>query len=431
MVGAAVGTALEWFDWGIYGTFLPFFSTQFFNPKDPVAAQLSTWLVFAVGFLARPAGGIFFGHFADTKGRKACMVLVSFCAGVGALLIGLAPSYTQIGIGAAILLVLGRVIQGFAHGGEQPTAGAFISEVSKPSNRGAWASIIYVFGNSGSAIGLLLAALLTTVLTNANMGAYGWRIAFLIGAVGSFGAMLYRMRMKESEIFSAQTGEKPNLWAEIWKARKKALQIIGMVLGMTVAFYLATTVLSAYHVNVLGPKMGLYDATTGAALPGGMAKTAYAAQVNWTSLGVLVVYIILLPFWGWLSDKVGRKPILWKSTIGIALVAYPLLSWLNGDIVRLAIAMGTMLILMGGASAIFPAVMAEVVPTRIRTLGVALPYALATALFGGTAPYMQQWMSANWGITSFAWYVIALMVVSTIAVATIPETKGIDLRDVK
>ncbi len=432
IVGAAAGTALEWFDWGIYGTFLPFFSTQFFNPKDTFAANLGAWLVFAVGFLARPLGGIIFGQIADTRGRKASMVLCSMAAGIGALVIAVSPTYATIGIGAAFLLVIGRVIQGFAHGGEQPTAGAFISEVSKPHNRGAWASIIYVFGNSGSAIGILLAALLTTILSNANMAGWGWRIAFGIGAVGSFAAMAYRMRMKESEVFSTQDkSTKPNLWAEIWKARKKALQIIGMVLGMTVAFYLATTVLSAYHINVLGAKLYGYDPQTGAAGPQGITKTAYAAQVNWTALAVLIIYILLLPLWGMLSDKIGRKPILWKSTIGIALVAIPLLTWINGEIWRLGVTMGTMLILMGGASAIFPAVMAEVVPTRIRTLGVALPYALSTALFGGTAPYLQQWMSAQWGIASFAWYVVALMVISSLVVATIPETKGIDLRDVK
>lgn len=432
MVGAALGTALEWFDWGIYGTFLPFFSTQFFNPKDPFASQLSAWLVFAVGFLARPLGGIIFGHIADTQGRKRSMVLVSAAAGIGAALIALSPTYETIGILAAVLLVVGRVIQGFAHGGEQPSAGAFISEVSTPSNRGAWASIIYVFGNTGSAIGILLAALLTSVLANASMQAFGWRIAFAIGAVGSFGAMLYRMRMKETEIFKQQAaGEKPNLWPEMWKARTKALQIIGMVLGMTVAFYLATTVLSAYHINVLGQKLYGWDPATGAAGAAGISKTAYAAQVNWTSLGVLIFYIVLLPMWGWLSDKIGRKPVLWKSTVGIALVAVPLMSWLDGEIYRLAIVMAVFLVLMGGASAIFPAVMAEVVPTRIRTIGVALPYALSTALFGGTAPYLQQWMSAQWGITSFAWYVVLMMVLSTLAVASIPETKGIDLRDVK
>ncbi|HQA79053.1 MAG TPA: MFS transporter [Propionicimonas sp.] len=433
MVGAAVGTALEWFDWGIYGTFLPFFSTQFFNPKDAFAANLSAWLIFAVGFLARPLGGIIFGQIADTRGRKASMVLTSAAAGIGALLIAIAPTYAQIGIGAALLLTLARLVQGFAHGGEQPSAGAFISEVSKPHNRGAWASIIYVFGNTGSAIGILLAALLTSVLGNADMGGWGWRVAFAIGAVGSFGAMLYRMRMKETELFTnqAKTAEKPKLWAEIWKARKKAFQIIGMVLGMTVAFYLATTVLSAYHVNVLGAKLYGYNPSSGAAGPLGVSKTAYASQVSWVSFGVLVVYIITLPLWGWLSDKIGRKPILWKSTVGVAVAAVPLLTWINGEIWRLAVAMGLLLVLMGGASAIFPAVMAEIVPTRIRTLGVALPYALSTAIFGGTAPYLQQWMSGTWGPASFGWYVVALMIISTLVVASIPETKGIDLRDVK
>ena len=122
---------------------------------------------------------------------------------------------------------------------------------------------------------------------------------------------------------------------------------------------------------------------------------------------------------------------MWYTTVGIALVTVPLLTWLNGEIYRLGIAVGVMLLLLGGASAIFPALMAEIVPTQIRTTGVALPYALATGIFGGTAPYLQQWMSTNWGANTFGWYVAAMMVISAITVLTIPETKGIDMRDVK
>lgn len=433
MLAAALGTGMEWFDWGIYGIFLPFFAISFFDPEHALAASLGAWVVFAVGFLARPVGGILFGRIGDLRGRKRSMVLVSAAAGIGSTIIALGPTFEQIGIFAALLLVTARIIQGLAHGGEMPAAGAFISEVSKPHNRGAWSSIIYVFGNIGQGVGFLLAALLTTLLSNSAMVSWGWRIAFGIGALGSFAAMFYRMSVKETAVFAVEQAKKPKpqIWKEIWKARKKALQIIGMSIGLTVTFYLATTVLGAYHINILGQQLYGWDPQTGAAGAAGITKTDYAAQVNWVTLGVLIPYIASLPLLGWLSDKIGRKPIMWYTTVGIALVTVPLLTWLNGEIYRLGIAVGVMLLLLGGASAIFPALMAEIVPTQIRTTGVALPYALATGIFGGTAPYLQQWMSTNWGANTFGWYVAAMIVISAITVLTIPETKGIDMRDVK
>lgn len=311
LFGAAFGTALEWYDWGIYGTFAPFFAAQFFPAEDRIAALLGAWAVFFVGFVARPVGGWYFGHVSDTIGRKRSMVLTAACAGGGALIIGLAPGYATIGLLAPALLVLGRIIQGLAHGGEMPAAGAFIGEVAKPENRGAWSSIIYIFGTIGGSAGVLLGAILARNLSPEAMNGYGWRIAFIIGAIGSFGAMLYRMRMRETAIFEAQTGdagqggtvkEKPNLLAEVWKARRKALQIIGLTVGLTVAYYLWTTVLTAYHISVLGPQTAGYD------------RASYNSNVLWATLAANVWFIATLPFWGMLSDRIGRKPVVWTAT---------------------------------------------------------------------------------------------------------------------
>ena len=199
--GIGSGNAMEWFDWGVYTTFTPFFASQFFHSGDPVSDVLKTLIVFAVGFIARPFGGLLFGWIADKKGRKLSMTLTVALAAAGSLVIGLSPSYALIGVGASIILVLARLAQGLAHGGELPSAQTYIAEAAPRERRGLWSSLIYFSGTIGQLAGTLLAAILSTVLTQDAMTAYGWRIPFVLGGVFGLYALYMRLRMHETEVF--------------------------------------------------------------------------------------------------------------------------------------------------------------------------------------------------------------------------------------
>lgn len=309
------------------------------------------------------------------------MILTAGAAGLGALLIAVAPTYAAVGILAPILLVVRRTIQGLAHGGEMPAAGAFIAEVAKPDNRGAWSSLIYVFGTIGASFGVLLGAILAQTISPDDLNSWGWRLAFGLGALGSFAAMLYRMRMRETEIFTKQVAAQgvpqESLLKAVWRARGTAIKIIGLTVGLTVGYYLWTTVLTAYHISVLGPQTPSYH------------RGSYNSSVLWVTLAANVWFILTLPVWGIVSDRIGRKPVLWIATIGTAIVSVPLLGWVDGSIFRLGVTLFIANFFTAAAASIFPGLLTELVPTRIRTIGVGVSYAIAVALCGGTAPYLR------------------------------------------
>lgn len=419
VVGTGVGNALEWFDWGIFAIFAPFFATQFFNPKDPVSAFLSTLIVFAVGFAARPLGGFVFGWLSDRRGRKFSMAATVGASALGSILIAVAPTYGQVGVLASLVLVGARLIQGLAHGGELPSAQTYVSEFASKESRGLWASLIYVSGTIGNVAGVIVGAILTTVLTKADMQAYGWRIPFVIGGVFGIYALVMRSRMQETEHFEAEVeadaGDaggptvapaKAPIWPQIVRHRKQAAQVIGLTVGLTVAFYTWAIAAPAYAIAKLGidPRQAL-----------------------WAGVVANLVFIAILPLWGVLSDRVGRKPILLTSALGMALVSFPLNAFLQDSALQLAIAMIVALVFIAGSAAIVPAVYAEMFPTRIRTIGVGIPYSIAVAMFGGTAPYLQAWLGKSVSPTAFTAYSVVLLCISAAVIMRIPETRGKDL----
>ncbi|HBO54952.1 MAG TPA: MFS transporter [Janibacter terrae] len=411
VVGTGVGNALEWFDWGIFAIFSPFFATQFFNPDDPVSAFLSTLIVFAVGFAARPFGGFLFGWISDRRGRKFAMAATVGAAALGSILIAVAPTYGQIGVFASLVLVLARLIQGLAHGGELPSAQTYVSEFADNHNRGLWASLIYVSGTLGNVLGVLVGVVLTGMLSTADMQSYGWRIPFVIGGLFGIYALVMRSRMHETVHFEAEIEPTadggPSLWSEIWTHRASAAKVIGLTVGLTIAFYTWAIAAPAHAIATLGID---------------------AQHALWAGVVANLVFIAILPAWGALSDRIGRKPVFMASALGMAAVSFPLNSYLQDSAVQLAVSMIVALVFVAAAAAILPAVFAEMFPTRIRTIGVGIPYSIAVALFGGTAPYLQAWMGKEIGPNAFVTYSVAMLLVSAAVVLTMKETKGTDLR---
>lgn len=414
LVATGLGNALEWYDWAIYATFAPFFASQLFNNADPLSAVLATLAVFAIGFLARPLGGFVFGWIGDRVGRKASMTLTVGLASLGSLLIAVTPTFATIGAWASVMLLVARLIQGLSHGGELPSAQTYVSEMAPKERRGFWSSFVYVSGTTGVLFGTLLGAVLTVIFSKEEMLAWGWRIPFALGAVCGVYALIMRMRMEETKVFSkasdsSKAGAKavhPPMWAQIVKHRKQAIQVVCMGMGVGVAYYIWGVAAPTYASTSLGIDKG---------------------QALWAGVGANVVFIASLPFWGKLSDRVGRKPVLWMSTLGAALMFFPMTWLLRDSAWQLFVAMTVMLVLLGGNAAIAPAVFAELFPTTIRTVGVAIPYSLQVAIFGGTAPYLQTWLNSLVGPTAFTVYAVVLLLVAAGVLFTVAETKGKDL----
>lgn len=406
LFATGLGNALEWFDWGIYSSFAVFFAPQIFSPKDPLAALLGAMAIFAVGFVARPVGGWLFGLLADRKGRKSTMLLTVALASVGSLLIAVVPTYQAAGALAAVVLLAARLIQGLAHGGEAPSAQTYLSEAAPRERRGLWASLIYFSGTLGICIGLLLGVVLGLILPKADMAAWGWRLPFLVGALLGLYTFIARSRMPETEVFTEASGRREPAWPAIRANWRSALRVIGLAVGATVCYYVwsVAVVQQAVLFHKMDPTLAL------------MASVASN-----------LVLVATLPFWGRFSDRFGRRVSLMVGT-GVPMVLFvPLNAMIGSSFLSLFVPATIILVFMGANLASSPAVMAELFPTRIRTVGVAIPYSVAVAVFGGTAPYLQPWANAVFGPLVFSVYVMILLAVSTVVAFTLPETKGKDL----
>lgn len=409
LIATAMGNTLEWYDWGIYSIFAIYFATQVFSPTDNIAALLGAMAVFAAGFIARPVGGLLFGWVADHLGRRVSMISTVGLASAGSLMIALVPTYDVAGLWSALILLAAQLIQGLAHGGEMPTAQTYIAETAPPARRGLWSSLIYVSGTSGIVIGLVMGVMLDALLSDQIMAAWGWRIPFVIGAVVGLCTMLARSRLKETETFE-KAQEKPRMWLEVKKNRSSAARVIGLGVGGAVCYYVWSVSAVQQAVLVHG-------------MPQGTAMLA--------SVLANIVLIISLPFWGRFSDRFGRRPAMIIGT-GVPLVLFvPLQYMLGSGFWSLFVPSTVILVMMGAGLANTPAIFAELFPTRVRTIGVAVPYSVAAAVFGGTAPYLQSWLNTSYGPVPFNVYATVLLIVSTVFAIRLPETRGTDLNDVR
>lgn len=409
VVGTGIGNAVEWYDWAIYATFTPFIASQLFSKSDPASAVLSTLAIFAVGFVARPFGGFLFGWIGDRVGRKASMTLAVGLASLGSLMIGIAPTFAAVGAWASLMLLVARLVQGLAHGGELPSSQTYLSEMAPKEHRGFWATLIYTSGTVGILFGTLLGAILNMALSTEVMNAWGWRIPFLIGAAMGLYALIMRARLHETDVFEGETTaeKRAPIWPQIVRHRKQALQVIGLTVGLTVIYYIWGVVAPSYATTALKIDRG---------------------EALWAGVIGNIVFIAALPVWGKLSDRIGRKKVLWAGAIGSAVMHFPMTWLLKDSAWQLAVGMSVMLIFIAASAAIVPAVYAELFPTSIRTVGVGVPYSICVAVFGGTAPYLQQWLGTTLHLPNlFNVYAVVLLAVSAAFVFTLPETKGKDL----
>ncbi|MCU5379728.1 MFS transporter [Bacillus cereus] len=394
----SVGNLIEWYDWYVYSAFAVYFSAEFFPKGDPTSQLLNTAAIFAVGFLMRPIGSLLMGRYADRHGRRAALTLSITVMAGGSLIIACTPSYESIGIMAPIILVLARLLQGLSLGGEYGTSATYLSEMASSGRRGFYSSFQYVTLVAGQMVALGVQIVLQQLLSEPDMKAWGWRIPFIIGAMGAVAVLWLRRTMDESEQFSnikSQKRENAGTVRALMKHPKAVLTVVGLTLGGTVAFYTYTTYLQKFMVNTVGlPK----------------------EVVSWINFAALLIFVVLQPIAGLLSDKIGRRPLLMAFGILGTLLTAPIFFFLEKTTEPMVafLLMMVGLIIVTGYTSINAIVKAELFPTEIRALGVGLPYALTVAIFGGTAEFIALWLKSIGMESLFYFYVAGCIAISFI-----------------
>ncbi|MFF7729005.1 MFS transporter [Streptomyces sp. NPDC008001] len=403
LAAASVGNAAEWYDWYAYSFLAVYFADRIF-PKgsgNSLVPLLSAFAVFAVGFFMRPVGGLLMGAVADRRGRRAALTVTILFMGAGSLLLALTPTYAATGVLAPVVLVVARLIQGLSVGGEFAASTTFLVESAGPGRRGLFASFQYVSTTIGQLLASGTAALLAHLLTEGQMGDWGWRVPFLIGAVISLAGFWIRQGAEETHTVPGKAAERPAVFEALRRHPRESLLICGITAGGTLAYYTWTTYLPAYaQVNAGFGK--------GDALAVGTISLAFFAALQ--------------PLGGLLSDRVGRKPLLIGFAGGFAVLAVPLLHAIGSSFVSLLLVQCAGMVLLTGYTSISAAVNAEVFPARVRAAGIGFPYSLTVALFGGTAPYLGTWFKDSGHPGAFPWYVAGLCLVSGCVYVILPET---------
>ncbi|MFF2550121.1 MFS transporter [Nocardia sp. NPDC058058] len=406
----SIGNLVEWYDWYVYAAFSVYFAKSFFPDGDPTAQLLSTAAVFAVGFLMRPIGGWALGRYADRFGRRAALTLSVTVMAAGSLIIAATPSYATIGLAAPVILLLARLLQGLSVGGEYATSATYLSEVASAGKRGFYSSFQYVTLVAGQLTALGVQLVLLQFLSSAQMYSWGWRIPFLIGAFGAIVVMLLRRGMDESASFRAesaapQTKSNRGSLRVLLQYPRECLLVVGLTLGGTVAFYTYTTYMQKYMVNTSG-----------------ISKPTAA----WINFAALLVFVVLQPIAGALSDRIGRRKLLITFGVLGTLGTVPLMTLLGdtrNPFAAFAL-MLTALVIITGYTSINAIVKAELFPTRIRALGVGLPYALTVAIFGGTAEMIALALKKAGHESLYFWYVSACVLISLVTYFFMRETSA-------
>jgi MHS family alpha-ketoglutarate permease-like MFS transporter len=404
IVGGSAGNLVEWFDWYIYAAFTLYFAPSFFPKGDQTAQLLSSAAVFAVGFVMRPIGAYVFGIYADRKGRKAGLTLSVSMMCAGSLMIAAAPTYVSAGLLSPAILVLARMIQGLSLGGEYGSSATYLSEMAGRERRGFWSSFQYVTLIAGQLVALALLLLLQSLLPEAALEQWGWRLAFVAGALLAVVVFVIRRRLSESPSFDAKSSKISSGRSLLRDHPREALLVMALTAGGTLAFYAYTTYMQKYLANTVG-----FDRPTASRI-----MTA-----------ALFLFMVLQPLGGLLSDRFGRKPVMIAFGIAGTLLTVPIftaLETVRSPWTAFALVMASLVIVTGYTS-INAVVKAELFPSHIRALGVALPYAIANTIFGGTAEYVALWLKDAGHERWFYYYVAGMIAVSLLAYATMRETK--------
>ncbi|WP_224390025.1 MFS transporter [Pseudonocardia sp. ICBG1293] len=408
----AIGNLLEWYDFAVYATLASVLGPLFFPSTSASASLLAGLSVFAVGYVARPVGALVFGRLADSSGRRAGLVAIIVLMGVATVGMGLLPTYAAIGVAAPVLLVVLRIAQGMAIGGEFATATTYLVEIAGPRRRGLYGSITYVTAALGFALGLGVVVLLNAVVTPQGVSDGWWRLTFLLSVPLLLVGRYLRRRATESPAFRAMKAEAAagtTVQAPPSRPIRPMLQVFGIGIAVAVGSYTVLGFVLSYLLVVVRQPPGV----------------AYGSALVATLVGASFVLLA-----GHLSDRVGRRPMMLAAAASLAVFAFPgyLLLAAGGFWPALA---GQLLLWVpvGIGLGVVPSLYAELFPARNRTTAMAFPHALVTAVFSGTAPLVSTLLVSTTGsLTAPAWYLLAAALVSGAVTLTVHETAWADLR---
>ena len=408
IIGGSAGNLVEWFDWYVYAAFALYFAPVFFPKGDSTAQLLNTAAIFAVGFIVRPIGAWAMGIYADHRGRKAGLMLSVSLMCAGSLLIAVAPGYASAGVLSPTVLVIARIIQGLSLGGEYGSSATYLSEMADRERRGFWSSFQYVTIIGGQLTALALLVALQATIGEAAMQAWGWRIGFAGGALLAIVVYFIRRGLDETlsyENVAARPDRRRSALGTLFREHpREALLVMALTAGGTASFYAYTIYLQKFLANTSG-----FDRAT-------------ASQIMTVALTVM---LLIQPLAGRVSDTVGRRPMMIFFGIGAMLFTYPIFTALEQthDVTAAFALVMAALVIVTGYTSINAIIKAEMFPADIRALGVALPYAIANAIFGGTAEYAALWFKNAGHERWFYIYISALAACSLVAYVRMRETK--------
>ena len=393
VIAGLAGNVLEWYDFGVYGFFAAAIGSQFFPAHDPAVSLIASFGVFAIGFLARPLGGMVFGHVGDKLGRRAAVVSSVVSMAVPTCLMALLPTYAQIGLAAPLLLILLRLAQGLAVGGEYTTSLVLLVEQALPSRRGRVGSFAPFGAFGGLLLGSAIGWAITNSITAEQAAIWGWRLAFVMGLAIGVIVFLIRRRLPREPVITAPKTETAPL-IDAFRTQKWAmLQVIGFNLSTAVGFYLCFVFSTTWLHQV-------------AAVP-----VPIALLLNSIGLGLMMA---MTPFLGALSDRFGRKLVLFTGGIGLILFSVPLLGWMgHGTILSIVTGQFGLEIFVGCFAGAAPAFMVEAFPKHVRCSGLSVGYNLSMSIFGGTVPMVSVYLiTATGNALSPAWYLAAVSIIA-------------------
>ncbi len=408
VAAASMGNALEWYDFTIYALFAVYIAKNFFPGGDETVELIKSFLAFGLGFLIRPLGAVLLGIYSDKAGRKAALFLTIMIMAAGTLLIAIAPTYAAIGIGAPMIILAGRVLQGFSAGGEVGSAAAFLVEHAPEGQKGKYAAWLQASMAFSNIIGALVAFGVTSLLTEEQVGDWGWRIPFILGLLIAPVGLWMRRSLDETPEFQAA-------FQKSSPAEHTPLKDIFSKHGRALAVGTAFSVLWAASVYVMIIYMPIYVQR---ALGFSGSQAFISALIGNTLMAVSCIIA------GAVSDRIGRRRTLAITATVLLLAVHPLLWWLHSvpTLPTLIVVQSCFCVMVAGVVGVAPSALSEIFPTQVRSTGMSLAYNFSTTIFGGFAPALLTWLATtSVGSMAPAWYVSAAAVVGLIAIAKMPS----------